>query len=87
MDLMNTIALLMFGMVLYFGFTVIYLCGDNVKGNLSFLNPIKIYDTHTKLNWFGTFVLCIVLNAFWLPYALIYWAYKVFYSLMTYGRK
>lgn len=49
---------------------------------LSFLRPDIIYH-NTKLNYFGTGVVFLVLNLFFLPMALCYW----FYKLCTVGRR
>lgn len=49
---------------------------------LCFINPTYIYK-NTKLNWFGTVVICIVANLAFGPASLIYWLCKIF----TVGRK
>lgn len=55
--------------------------GDNF--DLSFFNPIRNYKQWTKMNWFGVGVCTLFLNIILLPYAIIYWTYKLF----TVGRK
>ena len=49
---------------------------------LCFVNPMYIYK-NTKLNWFGTSIVCIVANLAFGPTSLIYWICKLF----TVGRK
>ena len=46
-----------------------------------FLNPIWLYK-NTKFNIFGTIIFTILFNILILPYALIYW----FYKLCTVGK-
>ena len=46
-----------------------------------FLNPIWVYK-NIKVNIFGTIFLTVLFNIIILPYALIYW----FYKLCTVGR-
>lgn len=53
-----------------------------VTDELNFLQPNIIYH-NTKLNYFGTGVVCLALNLFFLPIALCYW----FYKLCTVGRR
>lgn len=49
---------------------------------LNFLRPDIIYH-NTKLNYFGTGVVCLALNLFFLPMTLCYW----FCKLCTVGRR
>lgn len=49
---------------------------------LCFLNPLYIHK-NTKLNWFGTVLICIVANLAFGPMSLLYWLYK----LCTFGRR
>lgn len=51
--------------------------------DLSLFNPIRNYNKWTQFNWFGIIVLTILINIILLPYAIIYWVYK----LLTVGRK
>ena len=44
--------------------------------NLSFVNPIIIYDS-IKVNWFGAWFLAIVCNVGLPSVAIPYWIYKV----------
>lgn len=52
---------------------------------LSFLNPIRNYKKWTAFNWFGIITGTLILNIIWLPYAIIYWLYKLIYLLFTVG--
>lgn len=51
--------------------------------SLYIFNPIRNYNTWTQLNWFGIAVITILLNVVFVPYAVVYWIYKLF----TVGRK
>ena len=44
--------------------------------NLSFVNPIVIYD-NIKVNWFGAWLLAIVCNVGLPIVAIPYWIYKI----------
>ena len=46
------------------------------------LNPLFIYK-HIDVNWFGALLLTLVANVIFVPYAILYWFYKV----CTVGRK
>lgn len=49
---------------------------------LEWLNPIWIYRNY-KVNFFGTFVICVVYNLFCPVASICYW----FYKLCTVGRR
>jgi hypothetical protein len=49
---------------------------------IEFVNPIFLY-MKLKINWFGAFFLAIIFNLLTLPFAIIYWIYKI----CTVGRK
>lgn len=71
--------------ILYFVITlntIIY----TLDGDLSFLNPIRNYHEWETLNWFGISVITFLINILLLPYAIIYWIYKLFKWLFTVGR-
>lgn len=48
----------------------------------TWLNPLFIYK-HIDVNWFGASLLALVGNVIFVPYAILYW----FYKLCTVGRK
>lgn len=52
-------------------------CPISTITGLRFVNPKYIYQ-NTKLNWFGTTVVCIVANLAFGPSSLIYWGIKLF---------
>ena len=47
----------------------------------AWLNPLFIYK-HIGVNWFGASLLALIANVIFLPYAILYWLYK----LCTVGR-
>ena len=51
--------------------------------SLSIFSPIKNYNKWTHLNWFGIAIITLLLNVVFIPYAVVYWVYKIF----TVGRK
>ena len=55
--------------------------------DFSFLNPIRNYKKFSSFNWFGIIIYTLILNILWLPYAIIYWLYKLIYFICTVGRK
>lgn len=55
--------------------------------DLSFLTPIHNYKNWSSFNWFGVIVCTLLINIIWLPYAIVYWLYKLIYFLFTVGRK
>lgn len=55
----------------------------NNWNSLSIFNPIITYNKWTVFNWFGVAIITILLNIVLLPYAIVYWIYKLF----TIGRK
>ena len=59
---------------------------STLDGDLSFLNPIRNYHEWETLNWFGISVITFLINILLLPYAIIYWIYKLFTWLFTVGR-
>jgi len=71
--------------LIYFG--VILLIIEDNRYNLPFLNPLRNYETWTKINWFGIWVITILLNIIFIPYAIIYWVCKLFRFMLTVGRK
>lgn len=48
---------------------------------LAWLNPLFIYK-NIGVNWFGAVLLALVVNVIFVPYAILYWLYK----LCTVGR-
>jgi hypothetical protein len=50
---------------------------------MDIFNPIRNYKEWSQFNWFGIIVITLILNIIFLPYAIIYWIYKLF----TVGRK
>ena len=79
-DIIFNIALLL--IVWYFlGFIGIALLSEQL--NFLFFNPIRNYNKWRSMNWFGVGVCTLFLNIILLPYAIIYWIYKLF----TVGRK
>jgi hypothetical protein len=73
----GTVILTAIDMVVMIVFTWAWTCDG-----LNFLQPNIIYH-NTKLNYFGTGVVFLALNLFFLPMALCYW----FYKLCTVGRR
>ena len=68
-------------------FVVLFLVVLKFDGYL-YLNPIKnYYEEWKKLNWFGVGVFTLIINLLLLPYAILYWVFKLFYWLFTVGRK
>ena len=51
--------------------------------SLSIFNPIRNYNKWIAFNWFGISTITILLNIILLPYAIVYWIYRLF----TIGRK
>lgn len=51
------------------------------------LNPIENYKKWVSLNWFGVGVTTLLINIIFLPYAVVYWLFKLIYFLFTVGRK
>lgn len=48
----------------------------------AWLNPLFIYK-QIDVNWFGALLLTLVANVIFVPYAILYWLYK----LCTIGKK
>jgi hypothetical protein len=46
-------------------------------------NPIENYKRWKQFNWFGIIIITLALNIIFLPFAVLYWLYK----LLTVGRK
>ena len=44
----------------------------------SIFNPIRNYNKWTQFNWFGIAVMTLLLNVVFVPYAIVYWIYKLF---------
>lgn len=65
----------------FFGFMGIAILSEQL--NFLFFNPIRNYNKWRSMNWFGVGVCTLFLNIILLPYAIIYWIYKLF----TVGRK
>lgn len=76
----TTIALIIF---IYFavnlGFIPYYVSWDDFH----IFNPIRNYNTWIHINWFGIVIITLLLNVVFVPYAIVYWIYKLF----TVGRK
>ena len=41
-------------------------------------NPVRNYNTYTQFNWFGIIIITLFLNIIFIPYAIVYWIYKLF---------
>jgi len=52
-------------------------------GSFEYLNPLFLYDYHSKLNWFGTICLALFYNLLCPLITIAYW----FYKLCTVGRR
>jgi hypothetical protein len=52
-----------------------------------YLNPIINYEEWYKLNVFGVFVLTLLLNVLFFPFAMLYWFIKILIFLFTVGRR
>ena len=76
--------LIMFIVPIYLIYTISY---QVCYFTLSFLNPIRNYHQWTSFNWLGIITITLILNILWLPYAIIYWLYKVIYFIFTIGRR
>ena len=57
--------------------------GISLNIDLEIFNPIRNYNEWDNLNWLGIFVITLLLNIIFIPYAIGYWIYKLF----TIGRK
>ena len=55
----------------------------SVFGSFEYLNPLFLYDYHSKLNWFGVICLTLLYNLLCPLITIINW----FYKLCTIGRK
>ena len=62
-------------LALYLGITATLLI--DLSDGLSFCNPRYLKERHPKLNIVGVVILTIIYNVIWLPYAILYWLYKV----------
>lgn len=82
---MTQIGWIIISVLIYFGITleIIFVKRDC---DVSFLNPLRNYDEWYTINWFGIGVITILLNVICLPYAIIYWIYKLIHWLFTVGR-
>lgn len=82
---MTQIGWIIISVLIYFGITleIIFVKRDC---DVSFLNPLRNYDEWYTINWFGIGVITILLNVICLPYAIIYWIYKLINWLFTVGR-
>ena len=74
----------MYSIMIYIMFTATYI---GVNWNMSFLNPIHNYKKWLSFNWFGVIICTLLINIIFLPYAILYWLYKLIYFLFTVGRK
>ena len=68
-----------------FGGLFSFLPYDNYSlfGSFVYLNPLFLYDHHSKLNWFGVICLALLYNLLCPLITIPYW----FYKLCTVGRK
>jgi hypothetical protein len=64
-------------------FFLVPICVEECFEIVDIFNPIKNYEEWTQFNWLGIIVITLILNVLFLPYAAIYWIYKLF----TVGRK
>lgn len=62
-------------LALYAGITAVILI--DLPNGLAFCNPKYIREQHPKFNIVGVVILTIIYNVIWLPYAILYWLYKV----------
>ena len=56
----------------------------------AFVNPFVVYKFNTSVNWFGAFVIALLLSLACPVGAVLYWIYKLvwlFCKLCTIGRK
>ena len=51
--------------------------------NFTIFNFVENYNNWTQFNWFGIVVITLLINILFLPYAILYWTYKLF----TVGRR
>lgn len=62
----------------------------NRIGSWAFVNPFVVYKFNTSVNWFGAFVIALLLSLACPVGAVLYWIYKLgwlFCKLCTVGRK
>lgn len=66
------------GLILYlYIICSIYIVVFALDCDFSIFNPIKIHNKWKSLNLFGICVITILLNMICLPYAIIYWVYRL----------
>lgn len=81
--MVTVIAIIIFFLIFFYVVLNIVFIPYYTRNNLSIFNPIRNYNVWTQFNWFGIAILTILLNIIFLPYAIVYWIYKLF----TVGRK
>jgi hypothetical protein len=52
-----------------------------------FVNPYYVYCYNTSVNWFGATLIALCLSALCPIGAILYWIYKIIYTLCTIGRR
>lgn len=55
---------------------ILFLLFIDCDANFSFVNPMVIYD-EIRVNWFGAWLLAIVINVLLPAVAIPYWIYKI----------
>ena len=76
------------GCILYFAVTLWIVYDNKIDNfNLRFLNYKSNYIRWNKMNWFGIIVTTTLINIVYLPYAILYWLWKLIVLLFTIGRK
>ena len=51
-----------------------------------FVNPYYVYRYNTSVNWFGATLIALCLSLACPLGAILYWIYKIVYTLCTIGR-
>lgn len=52
-----------------------------VNFDLTIFNPVRNYKKWVKLNWFGIFIITLLLNIIFMPYSILYWIYKILFII------
>lgn len=52
-----------------------------------FVNPYYVYRYNTSVNWFGATLIALCFSAACPIGAILYWIYKIIYTLCTIGRR
>ena len=73
-------------LVVYTVFTIPCLVAMYRYNGTFYFDIFENYETWDKLNWFAVIFFTLLINVFFAPYAVIYWAKRFFVFIFTVGR-